>query len=509
MIDRVRRLLALALVGTSVLAACTGAEDATFRPSIDWVTCPDDIEIQMLTRHRCGFLTVLQDRTEPEGLRLRLFVTEVYPAGATPPASHVGSGFHSDLGRVTGQGDTGAGATRVESVVYTMSLRGLAPSEPSLACPEADQLDDRAIGTTADDEELRGAFVDAVSACRERLVGDGIDPADFGVEAVAADMDDLRTALGIERWYFLNSYGTSARYLFEYLRKFPDRVRAAWLDSPQFPHMDEITTGVRGTRVALTELFESCAADPACANAYPDLDRTWGRALERLAEQPQRVRVTEPLGDELEVLVDDAALLRGVRAALGGDGPSELEAVPATIADAARGRISDRLASTLVRGPVFCAGYQPLCTDSEPFSLGNYLTVLCRDELPFLDRSAIEAEVAGEPAFERVFLSSPFVAACDAWDVPPADGTTAEPVSTDVPLLILPGQFDSYSPPSVAASTTDTLGTSWVVAVPGQTHNTLGFHDCPIEIRNAWNLDPVSAPEDGCLASMPAVDFAA
>ncbi len=60
-------------------------------------------------------------------------------------------------------------------------------------------------------------------------------------------------------------------------------------------------------------------------------------------------------------------------------------------------------------------------------------------------------------------------------DVPAADRTIAGPVDTDVPLVMLPGRFDSFSPPAVAEAQAARLPMAWTIAVLGQTHNTLGF----------------------------------
>ena len=85
-----------------------------------------------------------------------------------------------------------------------------------------------------------------------------------------------------------------------------------------------------------------------------------------------------------------------------------------------------------------------------------------------------------------------------------ADPTVAEPVDTDVPLLMLPGQFDSFSPPAVAEAQAARLPMAWTIAVPGQTHNTLGFAECAITARNQWAQDPTTPPdEDACRAAPP------
>jgi pimeloyl-ACP methyl ester carboxylesterase len=331
-----------------------------------------------------------------------------------------------------------------------------------------------------------------VKACRERLAREGVDPARYDLENAARDTEDLRIALEVDRWAYLNSYGTSSRYLFEYLRAFPDRAQAAYLDSPQFPHIDEVTAGVKATRHALDQLFTACAADKACAKAYPDLATLWARAIHRLKRQPLKGTAT----------LDAAKLLRATRFALGGDGPKQprlnLTLLPATIATAAKGRISGPLAAAMEESPLYCPGYRPLCVGvgDQGFSLGAYLTVLCRDQAPFIDSAARSTAVGNDPAFREVVDDHPYLAACEVWGVAPASPVVARPVHTEVPLLLLIGQFDSYSSAGEARDVAASLPRAWVVQVPGHTHNTLGFSDCPIGIRNAWAQDPTSAPQD-------------
>ena len=103
-----------------------------------------------------------------------------------------------------------------------------------------------------------------------------------------------------------------------------------------------------------------------------------------------------------------------------------------------------------------------------------------------------------------MFVRSPYRQACEAWDVPAADPAVAQPVDTDVPLLMLPGQFDSFSPPAVAEAQAARLPLASTIAVPGQTHNTLGFADCAITARNEWAQDPTDPARRGRLSRRPA-----
>ena len=212
-------------------------------------------------------------------------------------------------------------------------------------------------------------------------------------------------------------------------------------------------------------------------------------------------------GDTIDVVVDAPKLLRAARFALGGDGPTNAGQLPATIAAAADGEATPWLLATIAQDPIFCAGYRPLCVGQDGFSLGAYLTAFCRDQAPFIDDDALDAAVDGDPVYEAVFVQSPYRQACEAWDVPAADPAVAQPVDTDVPLLMLPGQFDSFSPPAVAEAHAATLPMAWTIAVPGQTHNTLGFAECAITARNQWAQDPTTPPDENACRAAPPLAF--
>jgi len=49
------------------------------------------------------------------------------------------------------------------------------------------------------------------------------------------------------------------------------------------------------------------------------------------------------------------------------------------------------------------------------------------------------------------------LAMCEAWDVPARPAVEAEPVISDVPALVLGGNFDPVSPPSYAETLTGNL----------------------------------------------------
>jgi hypothetical protein len=281
------RLLASLGVVVLALAACTaiGSSNMAFHPSLTWGQCPIDVEIQFISRHQCGWLTVLEDRSKPEGRTLQLFVVKTWPVGITPPP-FAGSGFGTDLSEQETYTQKATGATRIGRIGYTLERRGTGHSVPSLACPEAEQIDGR------DADAVRTLFLGAVAACHDRLVAEGVDLSAYDVQAVAQDLEDLRVALGLQEWWNLGSYGSSSRFLFEYLREFPNSVRSAYLDSPQFPQLDEVTGSIEGTRYALHEVFAACRAATACVKASPTLRRPGPQLFAAL--RPTRSTVRSP-----------------------------------------------------------------------------------------------------------------------------------------------------------------------------------------------------------------------
>jgi hypothetical protein len=53
-----------------ILSSCTGngsGGEEAFRPRFVEVACPSDVEIQVLPKHSCGYLTVLEDRAKGDG----------------------------------------------------------------------------------------------------------------------------------------------------------------------------------------------------------------------------------------------------------------------------------------------------------------------------------------------------------------------------------------------------------------------------------------------------------
>ncbi|MEP7159338.1 MAG: hypothetical protein ABI797_07905, partial [Chloroflexota bacterium] len=272
--------------------------------------------------------------------------------------------------------------------------------------------------------------------------------AAYDAAAAAADVVDLRRALGITRWN-LKALGTNSRILIEAAREDADAVRSMVLDSPQLPDLPDALLAERGLNDAIEALAGVCAADTACNATAPGLSELFAGALAQLDAHPVTVTNTTGVlaqlaGAPVQISVDGGALLRVVRSILGGDGPANLAELPSTLASAAVGDVSDQVVRILGSDPTLCAGYRPTCWHTGAFSLGAYLSILCRDDAPFLDLAAVDGDP--RPAYHTVFGDNLYLAACVPWAVPPADDVVHQSLGGGLPLLMFAGQLDSYAP---------------------------------------------------------------
>ena len=300
-------------------ASCTGKTTrATFQPSYHEHPCPEDLDFALVERHTCGYLTVLEDRSKPDGRTIKLFVVHVVPQSGTagnPDPIYVPG---TQLAGVQGFLGVAPGADRMDRDEFIMEQRGVGRSEPDLACPEVDRVNAVTVAAGTADPSARKAFVDAVGACYQRLTSQGIDPGAYDIRAMAADGEDLRRALSIDQWGII-SFGNASRIALEMAREYPEHIRELVLDSPEVPQVDPFTEGIIGTRAALGQMAAACRADATCSSRFPDLEQAFEEASTELDLHPLSLSARVDAGGEaVKVRLDGSMLLRGVRTLLAG-----------------------------------------------------------------------------------------------------------------------------------------------------------------------------------------------
>jgi pimeloyl-ACP methyl ester carboxylesterase len=484
---------ALLLLASACTTGSEGGERATYEPVFRDEECPAEVLIGILLDARCGRLTVPEDRQDPNGRSVGLFVIRISPSVVDPALDPM-----LDLGGDLGVGADAAGyapmADRIGREVIMIDPRGVGYSTPNLACPEVEEVAGPALAAPSDDAALHERFFDNVAACHARIASSGVDPSNFGIADAAADVEDLRIALGIGEWS-ISSHGTMSRVTLEVVRRYPEHVRALVLDSPDWPEVDPFGQSVEGTRFALEELARACPEHIACSGSFRDLGGTIADLLVRFQDDPVDVAFGPSEG---EMLLDGAMLLRLMRFTLSTNQDVDLvhEMVRMLVA-LESGELSS--AGTLLAiaqgGQAYCPGYLPTCSPALGFYQGAYYSILCGDIVPFLEAGAVDGLVTGDIAYTAAFAGSPYRDVCDAWPVEPARESVHQPIRSDVPTLVLLGGLDPFATVSSARDGSVGLSTSWIVVDPTVGHSVTGASACLQDIRNEWVQDPTRPPE--------------
>ncbi len=300
--------------------------------------------------------------------------------------------------------------------------RGTGRSTPALHCPpEAD-------------------WFKQVKTCRDQLIAQGTDLSQYNSVRIASDMEALRVALGVRQWNLWGiSYG--ARLAVIAARSYPASVRSIILDAAAIPEGQERVDDARGTEVALNKIFAKCAADSACASAYPQLRSRLIAALPRLRQQPLSA------GDRR---YDDAAVMSFVRNWLYPRGYSTFEQRIQSLLvfmDAAARGDGQSMHETRQR----MRKEEGLDTRREPpvpshgrYSIGQNLSVYCHESEPFESMEEYQRAVAGSVILRALLEGFGDPSACSLWPAGQAEAA-AMTGSYDGPQLVLTGELDASS----------------------------------------------------------------
>ena len=353
----------------------------------------------------------------------------------------------------------------------------LACRPPGRAAPLAESLDS---------ERQIAQLVD----CLRRLRRDS-DLAQYATWIAARDVEAVRAALGYVR---INLWGASygTRAALEYLRQFPDRVRAAVLDGMAPASMQLPASFAVDAEHALAAQIAACEAAADCRARYPGLSSSVERLL-READDGIHIKVPHPLSGEPQGgRLDRATLANLLRAPLYA--PTLAAVLPYTLAQAAGGDYAPLVAlSTAVSGSV-----------AEDFAEGMHFAVICAEDMPRVDAAAAAASAATRfgtgmlDMYRRVCREVPVR--------PPAAGFFETPPAT-APVLLLSGGVDPATPPRHAQAVAAALPNSRHLVAPALGHG-VSMQGCATElvqrfIRQA-NFDAI---DGSCLEKLPAPRF--
>ncbi len=133
-------------------------------------------------------------------------------------------------------------------------------------------------------------------------------------------------------------------------------------------------------------------------------------------------------------------------------------------------------------------------------------SVQCHDELAFSSRAAFEAELTRHPQIAGMYAHSLLgglaYRVCEEWGAGQADPSANQPVYSDVPTLLMTGEFDPVTPPDWGRQAAATLTNAYFFEYPGLGHGASGAEGCPRQMFLAFLEAPSAEPDGACIAAM-------
>ena len=474
----------------------TGGLEPVFTPG----SCP--FQRPPGTDPTCGRLTVPENRDQPGGRQIELAVA-IFPArlaDSHPPVVYLEGGPGGEaLEALPFSYENLFEFLDQERTVIVFDQRGVGYSTPSLSCPELVDLTYDLLDDDIPNEEYMAREQEVIDGCRQGWLAEGVDLSSYNSTESAADVADLRVALGYDQWDLYGvSYGT--RLALTVMRDHPEGIRSVILDSTYPPEVDGVEAILPGASRSFSVLFEACASDPRCSSTYGDLEALLYSTADSLNTDPAEMWVVDFLTFEgYPALLDGDSLLGLVYQGLYSD--LVIPGLPQMVADAAEGHFFKAQALMSI-----------FLLNQEFFSIGQFLSVQCHEEVPFSDPAAVEARVDEYPRLAplvdgALVQSHDAFDFCGRWGAGAANPVENEPVESDIPTLVLAGRFDPITPPGFGRIVAERLENAWYVEFPTLGHGVTATEGCPQSVTLAFLDDPHTQPDTSCVPGMESIVF--
>jgi pimeloyl-ACP methyl ester carboxylesterase len=367
-----------------------------------------------------------------------------------------------------------------------IDLRGTGRSA-ALTCPELAQPD----ATGVLDADQLG--IAAVRACRSRLE----KQADLRFYTTANAVDDLNELLSSLGYARVNLYGTSygTRVAQAFMQRHPGRLRTVSMKGVVPASMAMPATHATAGDAAWRALVSRCLADAGCARAFPNVADEFATVLARVEKTSPVLEVPSSNSrPAVRVRVTRGLFAEAFRNVLYS--PEAAAGAPKLVHQLQQG--GDRsLAETALAARTLLAG--------DRLAAGFFLSVTCAEDIPFLPADAA-AMTTG--TFGGDYRLRQQTAACAVWPRGAVPQNHRQAVRSDVPALLLSGEYDPVTPPSGAEEVVRGLRRGRHVILRNNGHPIGSSEACAGRLIATF-IDRASSNglEESCAQALPAVPF--
>lgn len=483
-------------VDKRVVDATTPARVFNYSEAWQPISC-DELSLApaIAAKADCGYVTVPEKRGD-DGVALgdktiQLGVVRLRSTSKTPGAPiFQGEGGPGGPGLLFVSQEAGAAgidmsknnaATLADRDWVYFTQRGTKGAKPFLTCPAYDAINYNAALNGWTREEKEAEIVKALEGCRDKYAAEGVDFSAYNTNENAADVKDIAKALGYDKIiYYGISYGT---WLGQFImRNHPEILEAVILDGiapVEFTAYNQISD----FQASFRQVFEACKADAACGKFYPDLEAELSEVVAKLEANPAPVVVTHSDGTTDTLKIDGFAVLNHLFGTIVGN---SIE-VPWTI---------DKLK---MGDPATLA----LMAPSAPSPSGDngrmmHFAVNCSDD----PNASLEEFKLNElaPVYEPYAWDDAIrlVSGCQVLNVPQLPDVSDQPVTSDLPVLLLNGALDPATSPAYGPMIGKYLPNSQSILFPTAGHGQ-ARNACAMSILSAFAKDPMAKVDTSCI----------
>lgn len=427
-------------------------------------------------RVQCLTLDMPLDYSDPDGVTIPIH-TAVIPASSSNVEPDPIWVFAGGPGQAAGEYGVLATSAfrhiRQTRDIVLVDQRGTGKSFP-LAC----EIDPSAVMETLAD------WTDFVATCRATYE---IDVRHFTMENVIRDMEEVRAVLGYDQ---LNLWGGSwgTRTVGLYLKRYPEHVRSIIVDGVAPPDVSLFETAPTSAERAKRLLADDCRASETCRERFPDFEAQLATLMAKAEAGELHFSGQDPLsGEPLEMDINFFAAVESIRSSMYSADATVM--IPYVVEEAVDGNLGPLLAA-------FAGG----AASADSMYTGATLSILCGEEAP--RTRARELQQAAADSFAKDSYYRYWAAGCEAWDAFPQAADAHDTITSDIPALILSGDLDPVTPPSMGDHWLQGFANGRHVVVAGNGHISSAIGCMPRLLGQfVENLD-AQALDDTCLGHL-------
>ena len=428
---------------------------------------------------QCGQYEVKEDRTTSTGRMISLNLA-VIPAVSRSPAEDPIFFLAGGPGEAATQSFlfVYAALNQVNQVrdIVLVDQRGTGNSNP-LNCQEEGSGD---LNSPSDNQTYMNACLESLDA----------DPRMYTTSIAMDDLDEIRQALGYDQ---INLYGTSygTRAAMVYARQYGEHVRSMILDG--VVPLDWILgpTVAGDAQRALDLLFARCLADEICSTSFPSITKEFQAITSHLMNEPVRINLMHPsTGEKVDFEMSLETFANTIH--LMSYSAETMSLIPIMIHNA------------YVDGDYNALAAQSLNSNEvlgNQINVGMRLSVICSEDQPFYSQTPPTQGYLGNQ-YEEVFNE-----VCEFWPAEPVDKEFKQALYSDIPTLLISGEFDPVTPPNNGDQAAKTLSNSLHILVPLQGHINL-FRGCLPDLAQEFiDIASVDTLDTTCVQNIEPAPF--